>query len=299
MMTSRTMSVEKILRELEFLEGNKFPRAALQSAIAQQEQVTPELLKIMKYASENAEALSEQEYYMAPIYALYLLAQFREKSAYPLIVDFFSIPGDVSLDLTGDVVTEDLNRILASVSHGDMSLMKRLAENRDANEYVRNAALSAMLVLVVQGAASRDEVMLYYENLFRGGLERELSHAWSGLIYASTRLYPEEVYEDIQRAFENGLAELFFIGLSSVEQALARGKEQVLTELQNDTRYTYIEDTIAEMEWWACFREPKVYEPPRILAQPQPVTRTQKVGRNDPCPCGSGKKYKKCCGKAG
>jgi len=23
----------------------------------------------------------------------------------------------------------------------------------------------------------------------------------------------------------------------------------------------------------------------------------QKIGRNDPCPCGSGKKYKKCCGK--
>ncbi len=26
-------------------------------------------------------------------------------------------------------------------------------------------------------------------------------------------------------------------------------------------------------------------------------TTTPKVGRNDPCPCGSGKKYKKCCGK--
>jgi len=24
---------------------------------------------------------------------------------------------------------------------------------------------------------------------------------------------------------------------------------------------------------------------------------TKKIGRNDPCPCGSGKKYKKCCGK--
>jgi len=33
-------------------------------------------------------------------------------------------------------------------------------------------------------------------------------------------------------------------------------------------------------------------------AAPQPQRReTQKVGRNDPCPCGSGKKYKKCCGK--
>lgn len=34
-------------------------------------------------------------------------------------------------------------------------------------------------------------------------------------------------------------------------------------------------------------------------AQPQqPVRRTgAKVGRNDPCPCGSGKKYKQCCGR--
>ena len=32
---------------------------------------------------------------------------------------------------------------------------------------------------------------------------------------------------------------------------------------------------------------------------PQPIKRdTPKVGRNDPCPCGSGKKYKKCCGKS-
>ncbi|MBO5386425.1 SEC-C domain-containing protein [bacterium] len=28
------------------------------------------------------------------------------------------------------------------------------------------------------------------------------------------------------------------------------------------------------------------------------IDTTQKIGRNDPCPCGSGKKYKKCCGAA-
>ncbi len=32
--------------------------------------------------------------------------------------------------------------------------------------------------------------------------------------------------------------------------------------------------------------------------KPSPVRRAEKVGRNDPCPCGSGKKYKKCCGLA-
>ncbi len=32
--------------------------------------------------------------------------------------------------------------------------------------------------------------------------------------------------------------------------------------------------------------------------KPQPIRVDKKVGRNDPCPCGSGKKYKKCCGAA-
>ena len=29
----------------------------------------------------------------------------------------------------------------------------------------------------------------------------------------------------------------------------------------------------------------------------KPIVKKNKVGRNDPCPCGSGKKYKKCCGR--
>ena len=34
-----------------------------------------------------------------------------------------------------------------------------------------------------------------------------------------------------------------------------------------------------------------------LLNPPQPKTAEKKVGRNDTCPCGSGKKHKKCCGK--
>ncbi|HOR54427.1 MAG TPA: SEC-C metal-binding domain-containing protein, partial [Synergistales bacterium] len=36
---------------------------------------------------------------------------------------------------------------------------------------------------------------------------------------------------------------------------------------------------------------------PGDAPRPQPVRSTPKVGRNQPCPCGSGKKYKHCCGK--
>lgn len=45
----------------------------------------------------------------------------------------------------------------------------------------------------------------------------------------------------------------------------------------------------------------KVAEPVTTNAEGssrKPIVKEEKVGRNDPCPCGSGKKYKKCCGKA-
>ena len=34
------------------------------------------------------------------------------------------------------------------------------------------------------------------------------------------------------------------------------------------------------------------------IVKPAPVRRAASAGRNDPCPCGSGKKYKRCCGAA-
>ncbi|MEN8179620.1 MAG: UPF0149 family protein [Pseudomonadota bacterium] len=50
------------------------------------------------------------------------------------------------------------------------------------------------------------------------------------------------------------------------------------------------------MEDYPLFEEPD--DLPNFYDQPPPITyvrETPKVGRNDPCPCGSGKKYKKCC----
>lgn len=34
----------------------------------------------------------------------------------------------------------------------------------------------------------------------------------------------------------------------------------------------------------------------RLSNPPEPIKAGSTIGRNDPCPCGSGRKYKKCCG---
>lgn len=80
-----------------------------------------------------------------------------------------------------------------------------------------------------------------------------------------------------------------------------------------ETRQGGIDDDTAEVEFIASFREKGISRSHHECAQfkrdkgrwfftdgtlvkPRPVS-VSKIGRNDPCTCGSGKKYKKCCGK--
>ena len=49
-------------------------------------------------------------------------------------------------------------------------------------------------------------------------------------------------------------------------------------------------------EWSNIFDDEKRKEIKRDFNRSKIVVKGEKVGRNDPCPCGSGKKYKKCCG---
>lgn len=50
-------------------------------------------------------------------------------------------------------------------------------------------------------------------------------------------------------------------------------------------------------EWDNIFTEEKRKEITKAYKRSKTVVNENKVGRNDPCPCGSGKKYKKCCGR--
>lgn len=50
-------------------------------------------------------------------------------------------------------------------------------------------------------------------------------------------------------------------------------------------------------QWDGIFSEEKRKEIQKNYRESKIVRNENKIGRNDPCPCGSGKKYKKCCGK--
>ncbi|HJG95841.1 MAG TPA: SEC-C domain-containing protein, partial [Romboutsia timonensis] len=49
--------------------------------------------------------------------------------------------------------------------------------------------------------------------------------------------------------------------------------------------------------WEAILSADKRKELQKAYKTSKTIVKEEKVGRNDACPCGSGKKYKKCCGK--
>ena len=50
-------------------------------------------------------------------------------------------------------------------------------------------------------------------------------------------------------------------------------------------------------QWKEIFSEEELKKFYKEQKESTTIRKAKKIGRNDPCPCGSGKKYKKCCGR--
>jgi SWIM/SEC-C metal-binding protein len=83
---------------------------------------------------------------------------------------------------------------------------------------------------------------------------------------------------------------------------LGTKKKPAVVKVQTEERLKEIASIFEEKGWeYTIGLEPDnpedITDLELLLNRPKPVTAEKKVGRNEPCPCGSGKKYKRCCGK--
>lgn len=107
----------------------------------------------------------------------------------------------------------------------------------------------------------------------------------------------EFLYRTAEACITFGRTQKLDILLRELKKSSYQGKKMV-TELEemfqercavmDDMEYEYEDFEDSEMDFWN-WNAPEVQKPF--------VRESPKVGRNEPCPCGSGKKYKKCCGK--
>jgi uncharacterized protein YecA (UPF0149 family) len=177
-----------------------------------------------------------------------------------------------------------------------------LIENREADEWVRDAGIRALAMLTAHGMLPRDELMSYYKELLETRLEKEAQVERTSVAVQATDLGPAEVYQLIKEGYEDGTIDDSVMYFSSVEAALEKDPQELLEKYRREN--PLVEDTVKEMEWWASFQDTKSRSLPisellygdDLAESHEPYVAPEKVGRNDPCPCGSGKKYKRCHG---
>ena len=278
------ITADEIIIALSEIRGCP-PKAAFASADVRRAELTDRLIAAVEAAVENAADASEEEAQLCA-HALYLLAKWREPRAFPAVLRWLSLPGEGAFDLAGDVPTEAGARILASVCGGDRPEIRALIEDADANEYCREQALESLAVLTAWGELPRETVVAYLRELIDRKLERQPSHLWSAVACLIADLDAEELVPLIRQAYDDEWVDPFTISWEEIENRTALGGGPPFEYFAE--RHPPITDVAHETAWWAIYDRSAPSAP--LLAEP-------KIGRNDQCPCGSGRKYKKCCGK--
>ncbi len=284
-----TMSADEVMRELS-RHHQKPPVEALASADALRATLAPRLIDALARGIELGEDASDEEAQLLT-HALYLLAKWRETRAYPLVLRWLALPVETTDMLTGDVLTQDGARILAAVFDGDVAPIRALVLNRDADAFSRDVAIGALALLAAWGEVPRQTIVSELLSLAAEELEREPSVVWGALAVRCADIEALEVFPELRRACDEGLIDPMEIDPSEWEAVEAGPPGRALAETRD--REPPIVDVAEATAWWGDY----YLASERVISDgSEPYLAPPKVGRNDPCPCGSGKKYKKCCG---
>lgn len=296
-----------------------FPSQAIAFANEHREELAPHLVEALVQVAANPSIVIDDADYVLHEYAMQLLASWADTRAYAPLIALGHLDDETLEVLMGDSLTESFDRCLASVCDGDLAPLKALFEDTQASFWARCAALDAMVVRVTAGDNSRDALMQYLTE--QGDLEAARLRADGGkptslevidwIVKAACDLAAVELQSRIHGWFDDGLLDPTVIGRKGADACMSMSFEAARHKLLARGK-TYVHSVEAEIGWWAGFREqpvmtktaatsPEVSRFAGFGSQPfqpiKPVVRSApKVGRNDPCPCGSGKKYKKCCG---
>ena len=209
----------------------------------------------------------------APIHAWRALGQLREEKAIEPLMDLFHELED------SDWVGEELPVVYGMIGPKAIPQLATYLSDASYDVWARIAAAYSLERVGTMNPEARDEcVSVFTEQLERfDENEPELN---GFLISYLVDLNAVESIASIGAAFEKDCVDFMIMGdLEDVEIALGLREER-----SDPPTYPSLAEKLSP---------PPVAVPNRYVSTY--VRGESKVGRNDPCPCGSGKKYKKCC----
>jgi hypothetical protein len=306
----------------ELMRSQDLPREALRAAAERRADMVPLFVaQIETYLQTGTTGHGGD----APLFFIFhLLGDWRETSAYRTLARLLRYPSKQVDAALADSITETIHRVMAAVFDGDPAPIFNIILDEKADEFVRSRMCDTLAMLVVQGRLDRTEAASFLRDCWISLQPRDCCFVWHGWQSAIAMLGLVELKDIVKEAFEREIIHPSWLDYADFEEDLEhalRNPTEPWPEHCGD--FTLFGDTIAELSKWYAFSEECQRErarlrdappaPPPSFTPSAPIGRhvllpdigcpasepvrnpLRGIGRNDPCPCGSGAKYKKCC----
>ena len=245
----------------------------------------------MAVDTELHDAVSDDPRIWAPVHAWRVLGMLRAQEAVkPLIGLLWRIE-----EFDDEWISEEVPDVLADIGAAALAPLFDFFDDEQNDEQARNAAADAVGRIGRRHPECRSDCVRGLTNRLTR-FDGQESGINAFLILSLVDLKAVESLAVIEAAFAAGQVDLMVLG--DVEDVrIALGVQPARTTPHPRARLSDIYEEHHESLEEAA---PGVGNMMGRLGYgdvPEPYIAPEKIGRNDPCPCGSCKKYKKCCGK--
>ena len=292
------MNVDEALRE--FATADETPRAALQWALDHWEIAAPRLIaRLRAFAAGPAarDEISDGEVFCI----VHLCGEMHDARAYAPRCRLIGESAE-AVEFLDNAASATLSGILINVCDDDLEPLMGAIESESGDEFARASALEALGRLTRKRAILSDEEMRAYLGRLRLEMKpRGESFLWQAWGATAANLGYDDMRSEVARLRADGWIDPaeFRLNDFDLQVKLARKDPAGLAGFEADG-LTPFGKVVETLESWT-FGKGAAYagEDSRAgggyVVETPYVNPLRGVGRNDPCPCGSGKKYKRCC----
>lgn len=234
-----------------------------------------------------------------PVHALFILCDIQAEKSLEAILDFLSQSEDFLEYWLGDMLTGDIWSVVAVCGKNNLGRLSSFLKETGRYTWARTVVVDAVAQLTHHDIISRQQAVDWLRDLLKYYVENQdvenlIDSSLNGSLVADCLdLEAKELAPFIQQLFDAKV----------VDEMVAGGWDKVEEEFANPSCRDYKREIESVEKRYTDLKkrdksesDHKNHSFNNFISQLPLANTATKIGRNDPCTCGSGKKYKKCHG---
>ncbi|OFY21242.1 MAG: hypothetical protein A2W98_14750 [Bacteroidetes bacterium GWF2_33_38] len=249
----------------------------------------------------NYDGLIEENSSFA-IHSLIILGELKASESLNSVLNFLKQDEGFLDFYLGDTLTEIIWQILYNIENKNLDIYLKFIQEPGIYSFCKSAVTELIAQTVLHNPDRKTEAIGWFKKVIIFFLNSKIednvidSIFLGSLVNNILDIKANELLPDIEKLYQKNIVDLFACGDFDDVQKLFR-EESLFT---NKNEILSITETYNKINSWSENQKNPFNDNDEInddyeYIQNSIEKKEPKVGRNEPCPCGSGKKYKKCC----